>query len=74
MPKELLLVKLPEIENCDQSFFGVGYFSDNGFVFVLLTEDIFSKIPCRIVPHPVFPEESKIKIIGKIENLKPPKF
>jgi len=72
MKRDIILVKLPKVENVEQDFFGIGYFSDNGFVFSLLTEDICSSNPLRIIPYPVHPNEMDIKIIGKIKNIQSP--
>ncbi len=71
--KELLLVKLPKVENIDQDFFGVGYYSDGGFIFVLLTEEIMSKSPSRRFPFKNevdYHSDTELEIIGQIKNLR----
>jgi hypothetical protein len=73
--KEILLVKLPKVPNVDNEFFGIGYYTDHGFVFALLTEKIINQFPLRSMPFPKdngYASENEIEILGTIKNL--PKF
>ena len=70
--RDLLLVKLPRVPNFENYFFGVGYYSDSGFIFTLLTPDIINKIPSRMFPFPKdtgYLSENQIEIVGKITFL-----
>jgi len=72
MKKELLLVKLPKVPNIDGDFFGIGYYTDHGFVFSLLTEKIFNFSPLRSFPFPKdtgYASENQFEILGIIKDL-----
>lgn len=73
MPKELLLVKLPSPLGNDQEFFGVGYYTDDKFVFYTLEPEMFSCRPLRALTIPTFPKENNIHVLGKIEKIMEPK-
>jgi hypothetical protein len=71
--KDLLLVRLPKIPDTDQEFFGVGYYSDSGFIFCLLTEDIVNQKALRQFPFPKdtgYDSSNHFEILGTIKNLK----
>jgi hypothetical protein len=73
LQNDLLLVKLPKISNIDQDFFGIGYYSDHGFIFLLITEDIINSKPLRKFHLSIgYDSEDQFEILGKIKNLKPP--
>jgi len=70
--RELLLVKLPKIPKSDQEFFGIGYYTDHGFVFLLITEDIINTKPLRSFPFPKntgYDSENQFEILGTIKNI-----
>ncbi len=72
MSKELLLIRLPRVPNVDNDFYGIGYYTDHGFIFMLITEDLINTKPLRSFPFPVgtgYDSESQFKIIGTIKNL-----
>lgn len=67
-----MLARLPKIPNVSEEFFGIGYYSDSGFIFMILTEELISKFPLRMIPFPSNSEylsECHIEIIGKINSL-----
>lgn len=69
---DLRLVKLPKIPNIDQDFFGIGYYSDDSFVFSLITEKMFYLSPLRNILLPPYPDhdiEYNIEILGTIRDL-----
>jgi hypothetical protein len=73
MMKDLLLVRLPKVPDVDQEFFGIGYYSDSGFIFCLLTEDIVNTKPLRKLPFPKntgYDSSNDFEILGTIKNLK----
>lgn len=70
--KELLLVKLPKIPEHDQEYFGIGYYTDHGFVFSLLSEKTMHLQPLRTLPFPQhtgYASTNEIEILGVIKNL-----
>lgn len=70
--KEILLVKLPKVPNIDSDFFGIGFYTDHGFVFALLTENLINKFPLRNLPFPKdtgYASENEIEVLGTIKNL-----
>jgi hypothetical protein len=70
--KELLLVKLPKVPNLDQDFFGIGFYTDHGFVFSLLNEKTINLHPLRNLPFPSdtgYASENQIEVLGIIKNL-----
>lgn len=74
MNRDLLLVRLPKIENVSQEFYGIGYYSDHGFVFLLITEDLINAKPLRSFPFPKdndYDSADQFEIIGQIKDLKP---
>lgn len=70
---DLLLVRLPAIPGVDHEFYGVGYNSDSGFIFTLITPEIRDKFPSRILPYKGMYalNDQEITILGKIEDLPP---
>ncbi len=73
MNEDLLLVRLPKISTVDQEFYGLGYYSDSGFIFVLITEDFINVKPLKNFPFPKdidFEKENYFEIIGTIKNIK----
>lgn len=73
MSKDLLLVRLPKIPNLNNDFYGIGYYTNHGFVFLLLTEDIINAKPLRSFPFPQYigyDSENHFEILGQIKNLK----
>jgi hypothetical protein len=73
MKNDLLLVRLPRIEGVIQDFYGIGYYSDHGFVFLLITEDLINSRPLRSFPFPketTYDSASQFEIIGQIKDLK----
>lgn len=73
--KDLLLVKLPNPPNVDGEFYGVGYYSDSGFIFGLITEDFIASCALRKIPFESeidYLKASKIQVIGKIGDIRNP--
>lgn len=70
--KEFLLVKLPKVPNLEQDFFGIGYYTDHGFVFAFLTEKTIHLQPLRNIPFPSnsgYDSENQFEVLGIIKNL-----
>lgn len=71
---KILLVRLPRVDNIYKDFYGVGCFTESGFVFALLTPDFFKKSPLRCAKYPsnVEYKSHELEIIGDIEYLSNP--
>lgn len=69
---DVILVRLPRVAGIEEDFYGIGYHSDSGFIFTLITPEIMNKFPRRMFPFPKdtgYLSEYQYEVIGKIVTL-----